>query len=190
MPSKQPSKKDTPAEEVAEPIAPAEPPKKKRGKLLLLLVTLLFVAAAGAGGFYFTQWDAQATPKPAPPVFVALDTFTVNLASVNGHPQFVQAGLTLKLTDPAAAALVKERMPEIRDRVLMVLSAKRGSDLLPVEGKQQLAVELSDAVRKVIAPAPTAAAATDSSPAAPVQSAAPAAPAPAIEVLFTAFIIQ
>ena len=199
--------------------APVAPPKKKRGKLLLILVVLAVVlsGAGGAGWYFMRPADPnapQAAEKPKPSIFVPLESFTVNLLPSDGQPQFIQAGLTLKLDDPEAVELIKSRMPQVRDRLLMVLSSKRGPDLLATEGKQKLAVEISDAVKKVIAPAmtpvapPASPAATEVSPVAPAQAAdAPTAAAdkrtdaktvgakparhgPEIEVLFTSFIIQ
>jgi flagellar FliL protein len=175
-------------------------PPKKRGKLVLLLSLAVVLAAGGGLGFYFMQSahsDAGAA-APKPPVFVPLETFTVNLLSDPAQMQFMQAGVTLKLDDKGAAELVRDRLPEVRNRVLLVLSSKRGSDLLSVSGKQKLAVELGQAIRMVIAPAPppVPTAETAAKPSDPAAAPATTAGAdetlarPNVEVLFTSFIIQ
>ncbi len=192
-----------------------ETPPKKRGKLVLILSVVIVLAAGGGLGFYFMQSaHSDSGPiAPKPPIFVPLETFTVNLLSDPAQMQFMQAGITLKLTEKSWAELVKDRLPEVRNRVLMVLSAKRGSELLSATGKQKLAAELSDAIRTVIAPpaaAPARAASDDvaakdggtkpseqsakgsepgASPAAD-PSREDTAPKPTLEVLFTSFIIQ
>jgi flagellar protein FliL len=177
-----------------------EPPPKKRGKLVLILCLVLVLAGAGAAAVYFMEFahsDAAAT-APKPPVFVPLDTFTVNLISDSAQMQFMQAAITLKLTEKATAELIKDRLPEVRDRVLIVLSAKRGSEILSVAGKQKLAVDIADAVKKIIVPTPVASPRAELTPAAaeaavapPTQPASKPAPAtPAVEVLFTSFIVQ
>jgi flagellar FliL protein len=188
-------------------------PSKKGSKVVLMILALALFACAGGGAWYYLHpaetGPAQASAKPKPAIFMPLESFTVNLLPSEGQAhQFVQAGLTLKLDDRDTADLIKDHMPQVRDRVLMVLSSKRGPELLPNEGKHKLAAELSRAIRNVIAPASMAApqaakhSATPVAPAAAAQASDKSEPAeapgeakpprqqPAIEVLFTAFIIQ
>jgi flagellar FliL protein len=200
----QPKSAQTP--ESAEQPEQQSPAPKKRRKLLLISMLILVVVLAGGGGagFYFmqpTRSDA-APPPPKPPVFVPLETFTVNLVSDPAEMQFMQAGITLKLAEKGAAELIKDRLPEVRNRVLMVLSGKRGGELLSVAGKQKLAGEVADAINKVIAPSPAvravapqeaAASAGDASEAQAESTSTAKGSAkakPVIEVLFTSFIIQ
>ena len=202
----------------AKPAETAAVAPKKRGKLLMI-VSLLLVLTAGGGGaawYFMKPADADAPPveaKPKPAVFLPLESFTVNLMPNNGQAEFIQAGMTLKFEDSHASELAKARMPEVRNRILMVLSSKRGADLLPAAGKQKLADELARAVTTIIEPlkpagkaakpaveekaeeAP-AAATDDDAKIAETKAAeakakrAAADKAPKIEVLFTAFIIQ
>jgi flagellar FliL protein len=140
--------KDTPAAE-------ADAPKKKSKKLILIVgLIALATGGGGAGAWYFMKPASSHAEKKAepeqPPQFLPLESFTVNLISPEGQPQYLQAGLTLKLGHEVKIDAIKERMAEIRNRILLVLSAKKASDLLPVAGKQQLAGELSSAVREVL----------------------------------------
>jgi flagellar FliL protein len=59
---------------------------------------------------------------------------------------YLRTGLTLKLHDEKIQAALTERMPEIRSRVLLLLSGKRPDDLATVEGKRTLAGELRTAI--------------------------------------------
>jgi flagellar FliL protein len=189
--------------ESAEQASPPPPPPKKRGKLLIVAGALLLSLAGGGIAFYFMQPSDSAAGAvvPKPPVFLPLEAFTVNLAADGSPMQFMQAGITLKVAEKATADVIKERLPEIRNNMLLVLSAKKASEILTVAGKQKLATEMSDAILKVITP-PSAAAAQKKAVAAEKAEAsatqpeeqggsASALPAPAqIEVLFTSFIIQ
>ena len=189
----------------------AAPPKKKRGKLLLIVSLVLVLAGGGGGAAWFFMKPADphavAVAKPKPALFMPLEVFTANLASDEGQPQFIQVGLTLKTTEQETLNLVKDRMPEVRNRILMVLSGKRGADLLPIAGKEKLANEIGTAVQNIITPllaakpAPATAAkagepgekpAADDTDGGEAKPAAgkPAEKAPALEVLFTAFMIQ
>lgn len=83
----------------------------------------------------------------APPAFVALDPFIVNLADKENE-RFAQIGLTLQVDDPKMAEEIKTYMPAIRNAVLMILSHKTSDQLLTQEGKEQLAEQIRrDAAR-------------------------------------------
>lgn len=177
---------------------------KKRGKLLLIVSLLVVVLGAGGGAawFFMKPADATAQAKPRPALFLPLEIFTANLQSDEAQPQFVQLGLTLKMNDQDAVSLVKDRMPEVRNRILLVMSGKRGSELLPVAGKEKLATDIATAIQGVIAPLVAkvpeakpaeeepAAEETDGGEVKAAPKAKSIAKGPAIEVLFTAFMIQ
>lgn len=84
---------------------------------------------------------AQSQTRHASPVFVYLETFTVNLQSEHGD-QHLQTNLTLKMEDSSAADLIKLHMPEVRNRILLLLSGKAASQISGIEGKKKLASEL------------------------------------------------
>lgn len=186
------------------PPNPAEAEPKKRGKLLIIVALLVVVLGAGGGAAWFFMKPADSAAheaKPKPALFLPLEMFTANLQSDEGQPQFVQVGLTLKMNDADAIAMIKERMPEVRNRVLMVLSGKRAGELLPVPGKEKLSTDIATAIQGVIAPlvakaqpAPAeeepAAEATDGGEVKAAPKAKRAPKGPAIEVLFTSFMIQ
>ena len=77
----------------------------------------------------------------AVPVFVPLDSFTVNLADREAE-RYAQIGLSLELADPKAGERIKLFMPAIRNNILMVLAHKRSADLLERAGKEKLAEEV------------------------------------------------
>jgi len=177
--------KGKPASEgVAE--ADAAPPKKKRNLLKMLVLIGLPLALAGGGAYWHflhspepqdeTPQSAKAAPAKAakststkPPAFVPLEPFTVNL-QMEGAPQYLQVGLTLKVTDAVYGDAIKLNMPDIRNRVLLLLSGKKASQINTLEGKQALAAEIMQE---------TAQALGASVPAGGIAS-----------VLFTSFVIQ
>ena len=183
-------KKEPAKPQGAAPAAPAAAPEakptKKKGKLLYAAIAVVVLAGGGGGAWWFMNRDGGAsTPKvePAkPPVFAPLDAFTVNLSGEDGS-QFLQVGLTLRVIDEPAVAALKLRMPEIRDRILLLLSAKKASDLLTLEGKRKLSSEIQAAVNAILVPssaqATAAAAASPVAPAAAAAAPSAAAPAPA-----------
>jgi len=166
----------------ATPQAAAQPQAHRGGTLKLIIiafVALLLLIVAAGGAYYFLVLKAapktamasskvEASPQ-APPVFFALDPFTVNLQSDDGE-RYLHLGLTLKLTDPKAADDLKEHMPEIRSRILLLLSNKHPADLATPEGKTALIKELQTQIQMPFSPG---GASTNVS-----------------EVLFTDFVVQ
>ncbi|SDA12134.1 flagellar FliL protein [Nitrosospira sp. Nsp18] len=117
--------------------------KSKSSKLILVIVSAVLLLGAGAGGaaWYFRQVQDGATPVKKPPVFVSLDTFTVNLQPEHSE-QHLQTNLTLKVENVEAVGLIKLHMPEVRNRILLLLSSKAASQIIATDGKKELAAEL------------------------------------------------
>lgn len=139
------------------PIADAKskPKPKKKGWFLKIVIVLMVLAGGGGGA----AWYAMETPSgktesaasvEKPPVFVTLESFTVNLQPENGD-QYLQVGLVLKVTDSATVDTIKMHMPEIRNRILLLLSNKKASEISTVPGKQQLSAEIMYEARRPIA---------------------------------------
>lgn len=134
-----------------------EQPPKKKGKLPLIIGLVVLLAAGGGGAWFFMLRDngsdaepQQAKAQPAkPPVFVPLDAFTVNLASEQSD-QYLQVAATLKVLDQSAADSVKQYMPEVRHRILVLLSTKKVSEIASGEGRERLAEELRQTANNVL----------------------------------------
>jgi flagellar FliL protein len=188
-----------------EPQAEAKPPLKgKRLAMLIAIVVGVAAAGAGATWMLMSPSHKQSNgakkeaaaeesedaapgkagaakapdrPRPdksAPPLFLALETFTVNLQTENGD-HMLQTNLSLKITDAAVEAALKLHMPEIRSRLLLLLSSKKPSELSTVEGKQVLATQIGEDVNAVLDAAGIGPAGGEG---------------PVLSVFFTAFIVQ
>ncbi len=165
--------------------APAAAPEEsasapaKSNKLLIISIGLLVLIGAGGAGWYFTKGNAPAeehaadTHKAAPvlePKFIPLgEKFTVNLQREEGD-QYLQAGITLKILDPELELKIKAMMPEIRSKLLFLLSSKKPSELVSSEGKAVL-------VEQVIAEVDGILGFETKAPAAHAEAPAPAVPA-------------
>ena len=161
------------------------PPKKGKLKLLLIAgIATVMLAAGGGGAWYFLMrgGDAHATQAaaaepPQPPVFLNLEPFTVNLQPEAGE-QYLQVVAVLRLADAEAANALKVYMPEVRHKVLLLLSGKKASAISSVEGREALAGEIRDATNRIVA---SATGKTEAAPAAaePAQQGESAAQPPA-----------
>lgn len=112
---------------------------------LLVLVTLAACATAGYSYWRMQQNAASETktqaPPPAAPVFFALDTFTVNLGDAD---RVLYVGITLRLKDEETRARLNEYLPEVRSRLLLLLSRQDATQLATDNGKQTLASAIKE----------------------------------------------
>ncbi len=135
--------------------ASADTPAPSKKMLYLVLALVAVIVLGGGAAWYFLIYakpaHAATTIKVAPPpVFMPLDTFTVNLQT-DGGDQFLQVALTLQVADQAQVDQFKLYMPEVRNRLLLLLSSKRAGDILTVEGKRTLADEIVASLQKPFA---------------------------------------
>jgi flagellar protein FliL len=149
---------------------------KKKGKLLIIIGLIAVLAGGGGGAWFFMQPKAGAKAAHAkkeksakPPTFVELDTFTVNLQP-HSEGQFLQTALVAKLTDAAAGEQIKTHMPEIKNRILLLMSSKTAEELSSLKGKEQLGKAIAGQIKATL---------TDKEQAQHVAG-----------VLFTSFVIQ
>lgn len=143
--------------------------KKGKGKLIILIVLLLLIAGGAGGGWYWwthiqnADADAEATEDDgstkkkkkkrkgdAGPVFVSLDAFTVNLQGEDG--QLLQTAVTLQVVDEEDANKLKQHMPLVRSRLVMLLSSKQAEEVLTAEGKIKLAQEIAEHIKQPFFP--------------------------------------
>jgi flagellar FliL protein len=141
----------------AAPKTDAAPPKAK-SKMMIIIIAVVVLAAAGGGGAFFMmkggEEHSEAAPKKAkaaksaPPEYVPLTSFTVNLQPEGDAGQYLQVEMTLQVAGAEQAELIKTNMPLVRDRVLMLLSGKKASEITSTEGKQQLAKEIVEVTKQ------------------------------------------
>ncbi|RJF98659.1 flagellar basal body-associated protein FliL [Noviherbaspirillum saxi] len=141
----------------------AAPAKKSKKKLILMVVGALVLTLGGAGGAWFflgqskeSHADGSAPPPPKvdpgkPPVFIAMEPFTINLQPENGE-QYLQVAFTLQVADQAQVDLIKMYMPALRSRILLLLASKKASELSPVDGKKKLQDDIIAQVKQPFTP--------------------------------------
>jgi flagellar FliL protein len=158
--------------------AQAESGAKSKSKLFIIIgAAVVLLGAGGGGAWYFLGHKNEAHAEPAhakaapgaPPVFAQMDPFTVNLQA-DGGEQFLQTAFTLQVGSQADVDAIKLYLPQVRSRVLLLLSSKRGAEISTVEGKKKLAEEIMAQLKQPFSPG--------------VQ------PLNVSDVFFTAFVIQ
>jgi|SRR5476649_1175318 len=128
--------------------------KKKTKWIMLLLVILL--AGGGAAGYYWWQQHvnngataAVVIPPPPAPIFLPLDTFTVNLVNPSNDPDRVlYIGLTLRLSDEETRTMMTNFLPSVRSRLLLLLSRQDADTLANEQGKQHLIEQIKQVLNE------------------------------------------
>jgi flagellar FliL protein len=140
----------------SEEAAVEAPAKSSKKKLIIIIVAALVLLGGGGGAaWYFlhqTPDHKKEAKKEEPahePVFVTLETFTVNLQP-DPDEKFLQLDISMQVDSPEAAEQLKGQMPAIRNSLLMLLTSKSASDISNSEGKKQLSDEIIAEVKKPI----------------------------------------
>jgi flagellar FliL protein len=130
------------------PAGNIEAPKSKKKLMMFAIIGVIVLAAGGGGAWFFMSRNSEAHKteevkheKAAPPVFMAPETFTVNLQP-EGEEQYLQVGLVVQVKDQEASDKMKLYMPQIRSRLLMLLSSKKASEIMDMPGKNKLIEEI------------------------------------------------
>jgi len=146
--------KTAPKEEAPAAGDEAAPTGSKKKKIIMIAIIALVVLGAGGGAaaYFLTKKppnakEVQKAEKPAPPVFLALENFIVNLQTENGD-KYLQTGITLQVRNEEQLNYYKSNMPQLRSRILLLLSAKSSDELLTAEGKLKLEDELIKQVQE------------------------------------------
>jgi len=129
---------------------------QKKSKLPLIIIGAVVVLALAGGGAWFflkggdadaekEQAKAKASALEAIPVYMPIDTLTVNLKDSR---QYLQLTITLQLKNGDDSALVKLYMPQVRSRALIILASKKPDEVISSEGKLALLEELKTITEK------------------------------------------
>jgi flagellar FliL protein len=151
----------------------AAPPKNKKKGLIIAIAAVVLLAGGGGAAWHFMAPKDHGEKKEehkAPPVFVVLEPLTVNLQRGEDGDQYLQVSMTTQVGDQAQADMMKLYMPQIRSRLLLLLSGKRAADISTPEGKKKLADDILEKIRQPY------------SVTGPTQI--------ALDVFFTSFVIQ
>ena len=162
----------------AEPVAAEAPAagSSKKKLIIIILAAVLASSAAAGGAVWFLGRNKAHTPAAeekhaasTPAIFLPLEPFTVNLATENTD-QFLQVTIHLQVADAPTVELFKSNVAIVRNRILILLSSKKASEINSVEGKEKLAEEIVEKMKEPFIPK--------------------GKPQDVVGALFTAFIIQ
>jgi flagellar FliL protein len=137
----------------------------KKNIMIIAAVGVLVLALVGGG--FFMMWKklstidkikeeaaAAAAPKVEHPTIgplFNLESFIVNLADPGGK-RYLRVTMNLELRDGKVNESITQRLPQVRDCILMVLPTRKVEDLQSVEGKNALREELITRLNQLLGP--------------------------------------
>lgn len=114
----------------------------------------LGVGQAGDGPAPAVFVAPPATPAAVPaPIFIPLEAFTVTLQGPDSE-RILHIGITLRAGDEQTRARIEKYMPEVRSRILMVLSSQSPAAAQTPQGKADMARAIVTAVNQPFSPLP------------------------------------
>jgi flagellar FliL protein len=134
-----------------------EKPAGGRKKLIVILIAIVMVVLLGGGVLAYLLLSPAAeeegheeakAEEEHPPIYEKLETFTVNLAD---RETYLQVEVHLLVAEPSVQEKIKQRMPEVRNDVINLLSGKTPDELATQQGKDVLAEEVRTKINGLLA---------------------------------------
>lgn len=127
-------------------------------KKIIIIAGIAFIVLAMIGGGFFMLWqklsalgnlkaggdvktEAKQDKESMGHIF-SLESFIVNLSDEGGK-RYLRVTMGLEVSDPKASDELTKRLPQIRDRILMILPTRKVGDLQTAEGKNSLRSEIA-----------------------------------------------
>jgi len=133
--------------------------------IFILIGCVIVLALVGGGAFFFlkdkgdrsetengnAEGDAIAAKEEMElkRVNFPLENFIVNLADPGGK-RYLSTRIVLELDNKESLPSLEKKVPEIRDRILMILPTKTFKEIQSVEGKVAIRGELINALNKTL----------------------------------------
>lgn len=136
-------------------------PSRRLARIFInIFAAVLLITASVALTLYlqerFQLPNAKATPADPvipDPMFVSLEPFTVSLRDNDGS-NILYVGITLRVSDEASLDIITDYMPEVRDRVLRVLTNQGTRQVQASDGREIIASKLQEDLTKPYLPHP------------------------------------
>lgn len=126
--------------------------KSRKPWWLIGILIIMLSMACSAAVFFMLDSNGSANAEEAlminapsdvpPPIFVGISPFTVNLQSDEYAQRLLYIGLSLKVADELTQEMINEYMPQVRSRLIMLLSSQSAEDLISPQGKLALSKEI------------------------------------------------
>ncbi len=137
--------------------------------IVIILIAIIVLLLAGGGAFFFMQQSAPppaavegetgaeggdateaALDKASLGESMELDPFIVNLTSTTGVDRYLKVVLVLVVSNEKVKEEVVNKTPQLKDSIITVLSSKSPDEVLTIQGKHDLKIELVKRINTVV----------------------------------------
>ncbi|KLN96294.1 flagellar basal body-associated protein FliL [Moellerella wisconsensis] len=130
-----------------------------KSPLLIILFTIFAMTGVmGGAGWWIlhaekennsqsVQIENELEVMPPAPIFLPLSPFTINLISDDNKNRVIYIEITLRLADETTRQHLEQYMPEVRSRLLLLISRQNISELASDEGKLSLMSDIKEVLR-------------------------------------------
>ena len=131
-------------------------------KLIIIIVAVLVVLIGiGVGVFLFMGGEEEEKLSPeqeqaelekqarAVGPMVNIETFIVNIID-DEESRYLKASITVEVNTPEATMEIAQRMPQIKDAILLLVGNKTYGELRDLQGKIQLRAELLNKINSIL----------------------------------------
>ena len=140
---------------------PEEGGGSKKKLIIIIAVVLVLLIGGGVGAFLFLsggeedkispeqeQAELEKQAKQVGPM-VNIETFIVNILD-DEESRYLKAAITLEVDSEAASMELTERMPQVKDAILLLVGNKTFAELNDLQGKIQLRAELLNKINGIL----------------------------------------
>ncbi len=131
-------------------------------KLIIIIVAVLVLLIGGGAGYFFfmggeeeekispeqEQAELEKQAKQVGPM-VNIDSFIVNIRD-DEQSRYLKATITIEVDSEEASMEINQRMPQIKDAILLLIGNKSFGELNDLQGKIQLRAELINKVNSIL----------------------------------------
>ena len=130
-------------------------------KLIIIVAVLVLLIGGGVGAFLFLggdedekispeqeQAELENQAKQVGPM-VNMDSFIVNIMDDN-ESRYLKATITIEVNGEEASMELTQRMPQVKDAVLLLLGSKTFGEISDLQGKIQLRAELINKINSIL----------------------------------------
>ncbi len=147
--------KDTSAEAGAEQ-------KSSKKMLIIIIAAVVILLGGGAAAFFLLKGEDPASTTASQPAaaitpmakgtigpMVEIEPFIINILDKDGT-RYLKAAITLETNNDPAVEEITQRMPQMRDSILLLVGNKTFGELADLQGKLQLRSELRERLNKIL----------------------------------------
>jgi len=138
--------------------------EKKSSKMMLIIIAAaVILIGGGAAAFFLLKGGDEVDPaEQAPPAsstapqaqgtigpMVEIEPFIINILDDDGT-RYLKAAITLETDNELVIEEINQRMPQIKDAILLLVGNKTFGELSDLQGKLQLRSELRERLNKLL----------------------------------------